>query len=172
MMTFLATYEIGKAKSLIKDEDIMTKLKERCEKTNRDYLANPSVLFTQQLKMDLSVTDVPDRVSKHFRQFEKIIADNGFHEFLGRGAITDDDYVARMKRRTKILTTYLKRQKSVADDEIARELERMCEEVKVVLSDDQYTEFREKVTKLSKAFHRLWGLGLVQMNQHWFNLWW
>ncbi|ETL28579.1 hypothetical protein L916_18103 [Phytophthora nicotianae] len=60
----------------------------------------------------------------------------------------------------------------VADDEMARELERMCEEVKVVLRDDQYTEFREKVTKLSKAFHRLWGLGLVQMNQHWFNLWW
>ncbi|ETP04709.1 hypothetical protein F441_18576 [Phytophthora nicotianae CJ01A1] len=92
-MTFLATYEIGKAKSLIKDEDIMTKVKERCEKTNRDYLANPSALFTQQLKMDLS--------------FEKIIADNGFHEFLGRGAITDDDYVARIKQRTKILVDNL-----------------------------------------------------------------
>ncbi|ETL28578.1 hypothetical protein L916_18102 [Phytophthora nicotianae] len=107
MMTFLATYEIGKAKSLIKDEDIMTKVKERCEKTNRDYLANPSALFTQQLKMDLSVTDVPDRVSKYFQQFEKIITENGFHEFLGRGAITDDDYVARMKQRTKILVDNL-----------------------------------------------------------------
>ncbi|GMF48746.1 unnamed protein product [Phytophthora fragariaefolia] len=85
MMTFLATYEIGKDKSHITDEDIMVKVKERCETTNRDYLANPTTLFTQNLKMDLMVKDVPDRVAKYFRQFEKIIADNGFHEHMDRG---------------------------------------------------------------------------------------
>ncbi|KAE9267827.1 hypothetical protein PF008_g31263, partial [Phytophthora fragariae] len=107
MMTFLATYEIGKDKSQITDEDIMVKVKERCETTNRDYLANPTALFTQNLKMGLMVKDVPDRVAKYFRQFEKIIADNGFHEHLGRGSPSDDDYVARMKQRTKILVDNL-----------------------------------------------------------------
>ncbi|EGZ20501.1 hypothetical protein PHYSODRAFT_384899, partial [Phytophthora sojae] len=101
MMTFLATYEIGKDKAQITDEDIMSKVKERCEITNRDYLANPSALFAQQLKMDMTVKDVPDRVSKYFRQFEKIIADNGFHENLGRGSPTDDDYIKGMLELVK-----------------------------------------------------------------------
>ncbi|EEY65078.1 uncharacterized protein PITG_16543 [Phytophthora infestans T30-4] len=107
MMAFLATYEIEKDKDRITDEDIMAKVKARCETTNRDFLANPAALFTQQLKMDLSIKDVPDRVSKYFRQFEQIIADNGFYENLGRGAATDDDYVARMKQKTKILVDNL-----------------------------------------------------------------
>ncbi|EEY59912.1 uncharacterized protein PITG_13062 [Phytophthora infestans T30-4] len=84
MLTYLAVYEIGKEKSLIRDEDIMTKVKERCDKTKRDYITNPSGLFSQQLKVDLVITDVIDRIYKYFRYFEKIIADYGLHENLGR----------------------------------------------------------------------------------------
>ncbi|GMF26440.1 unnamed protein product [Phytophthora fragariaefolia] len=94
MMMFLATYEIGTDKSQTTDEDIMVKVMERCETNNRDYLANPTALFTQNLKMHWMVKDVPDRVATCFRQ---IIADNGFHEHLGRGSPSDDDYVALMK---------------------------------------------------------------------------
>ncbi|KAF4146806.1 hypothetical protein GN958_ATG04006 [Phytophthora infestans] len=67
MLTYLAVCEIGKEKSLIRDEDIMTKVKERCDKTKRDYITNPSGLFSQQLKVDLVIKDVIDRISKYFR---------------------------------------------------------------------------------------------------------
>ncbi|GMF38684.1 unnamed protein product [Phytophthora fragariaefolia] len=107
LFAFLAAYEIGKDKKDITDEDILAKVKERCETMNSDYLSNPSALFSQQLKMDLTIKDVPDRVAKYFRLFERIIADNGFQENLGRGNATDDNYVARMKQRTKILVENL-----------------------------------------------------------------
>ncbi|EGZ29197.1 hypothetical protein PHYSODRAFT_463558, partial [Phytophthora sojae] len=96
LFAFLAAYEIGKDNKDITDEDILAKVKERCETMNSDYLSNPSALFSQQLKMDLTIKDVPDRVAKYFRLFERIIADNGFQENLGRGNATDDNYVARM----------------------------------------------------------------------------
>ncbi|OWZ06816.1 hypothetical protein PHMEG_00020884 [Phytophthora megakarya] len=112
LFEFLANYEIGKNEKDITDKDILAKVKERCETMNSEYLANPSALFAQKLRMDLSVNDVPDRVAKYFRLFERIIAENGFQENLGRenlgrGSATDDNYVARMKQRTKILVDHL-----------------------------------------------------------------
>ncbi|POM67205.1 Hypothetical protein PHPALM_16832 [Phytophthora palmivora] len=57
--------------------------------------------------MDLSIKDVPDRVAQYFRLLERIIMDNGFQDNLGRGSATDDNYVARMKQRTKFLVDNL-----------------------------------------------------------------
>ncbi|ETM41160.1 hypothetical protein L914_13053 [Phytophthora nicotianae] len=110
LLDFLASYEIGKPKDEISDEDIMAKIKERCETMNKEYLANPAALFSQQLKMDLTIKDVPNRIATYFRLFENIIAENGFQENLGRGDTKDADYGARMKPRTKILVENLDRQ--------------------------------------------------------------
>ncbi|POM58829.1 Hypothetical protein PHPALM_36471 [Phytophthora palmivora] len=98
LLEFLANYEIGKDKADITDKDIMTK----------------------QLRMDLSIKDVPDRVAQYFRLFERVIMDNGFQDNLGSGSATDDNDVARMKQRTKFLVDNLS--PTMLRDEIKRML--------------------------------------------------
>ncbi|POM69122.1 Hypothetical protein PHPALM_14624 [Phytophthora palmivora] len=106
LLEFLATNENGKDKAYITDKDSMTKVTARCETMNNEYLSNPTVLFSQQLRIDISIKDAPDRVVQYFSLFEKIIKENGFQDNVGRET-TDDNYVARMKQRTKLLVNNL-----------------------------------------------------------------
>ncbi|KAL3674140.1 hypothetical protein V7S43_000102 [Phytophthora oleae] len=53
----------------------------------------------------------------------------------------------------------------VVQEEIDRETKRMCNEVKKVLSDEQYVDFRADVIKLSKTFTHCTGLGLARALQ-------
>ncbi|KAG3012941.1 hypothetical protein PC121_g14931 [Phytophthora cactorum] len=64
----------------ITDEDILPKGEEHCVTMTSDYLANSSALFPRQLKMDITVKDVPYQVAQYFRLFvfERIIAGNSF----------------------------------------------------------------------------------------------
>ncbi|POM69823.1 LOW QUALITY PROTEIN: Hypothetical protein PHPALM_13872 [Phytophthora palmivora] len=50
---------------------------------------------------------IPDHVAQYFSLFERIIMDNGLQDNLGRGSAADDNYVARMKQRTKPLVDNL-----------------------------------------------------------------
>lgn len=51
LLNFLSQYEFGKDKQDISDEEIMEKVKERCETKNDTYISASSVLFRKQLKL-------------------------------------------------------------------------------------------------------------------------
>ncbi|POM69604.1 Hypothetical protein PHPALM_14096 [Phytophthora palmivora] len=107
ILEHLAHYEFRTTVEEVTDARLQEGIKRRAGTLMNDHVPDVTRLFSDNLKMDMKVSDIHSRVAKYFMDFDQLVDEHGLVAWVGRGPATDAAGRQRMKVRCKLLISNL-----------------------------------------------------------------
>ncbi|EGZ09272.1 hypothetical protein PHYSODRAFT_549876 [Phytophthora sojae] len=103
VLEYVAHYILKKDIESVSDDMLLAEMKRKVGVMMYDRVPDVTLLFSRELRMDLSEVDVEARIANYFMTFGRLVEDNGLAGMLGRGPAVGEEGRQRMKLRCKLL---------------------------------------------------------------------